>query len=1020
MAASASKRKADYVEAVTRGEGWMPWQGRERVSEAERVFRAEVERRKDEMLGRRMRSPVLITEREIAQARKNIRRADWAKRWFEGKKRIADHIVRQKAGYVDHMLPELTPWTGYTFACPNCIGVKSQEGAEYTLIGWDHRRPDEIRCTCCGQVYPSARYPETASLVCPRAGQTFTFYENDEERKHPEDRSGKYAYHWAHHPIRVSFSGIIRERKIDFMIDGVRTLALVHRLTEGARYAEAVVRILARLARCYRVWLYHDYWDTVADCDALYAAWHDRALPLEWKRNPFTSAYEKDAPDRAAMLQTFWGAGRIRPVFGWLNTLPGICEAYDLTCDARDGAGRPLWTPALRRTVERDLILEWIIDAEPFVGGRGRTENVSNKAPYIYHAQGAVAKCLGIPEFADTALRGYQAIRDRSFGYDGFCLESPSYNAMYLNQLIMLPEMLHGFRWPKHYAGQTGKVNLYRTDRRLRLMLRAEVDQLRPDGRYLPLSDTHQTSGAGGSPVLEVGLRRFPEFIAEKATAIFSRRKRTPTEYALMGLDAGATAKGGALDLPEIYFPNWMTAILRHGSDEKGTVLSLAFNPAGGHRHYDNLSLFYADRGQTILGDQGYLAEAPIQRWVKSTFSHNLVVVDDQMQLFRTGQERRPALRMMVTSPKISVVEASSKAYAQCRDYRRLTALIKGPGAETFAVDIFRVKGGKRHDYRVFSELAASDSKGGRLTFEGLRMPKEKPMPHFGASEREEDIFGLRDIRSDRRPPASWAAVWNEKGRSTRLRMLSQVDAALASHGPGREVWETMAQVGRRVRYVDAIREGEDLESTFVAVHEPSGPRGVMPIREAVRLEVPKQAGRDAVAFRIDSKWGRYLILSEFSREAEVAGVRFKGKLGVVCETPDGKVWWMTCGAETFGARGSWLVARKKTGHGSRVTGHSGRKGGEGFGFEDAPAVWKGKVVSQTDQEMVTDTDRPEGWGDLPEGISNYVLVQAEPHLTGFPVKLAGKRRIAVDRFPLPKVRRFELLAVRFGEASPL
>jgi len=48
-----------------------------------------------------------------------------------------------------------------------------------------------------------------------------------------------------------------------------------------------------------------------------------------------------------------------------------------------------------------------------------------------------------------------------------------------------------------------------------------------------------------------------------------------------MGLDAGEAARGGALDLPEIYFPNWMTAILRHGSGEKGTVLSLAFNPTG-------------------------------------------------------------------------------------------------------------------------------------------------------------------------------------------------------------------------------------------------------------------------------------------------------------------------------------------------------------------------------------------------------------------------------------------------------
>ncbi|MBI2951146.1 heparinase II/III family protein, partial [bacterium] len=625
----ALRRKADYVARVTRGEGWMPWQARDRTSEEERAFREKVERRKAEMLssGVRVLHPVLLTEREIDQARKNIRRTDWAKRWFEGHRRIADHVVAQGDDYVERMLPEETPWTGYTFACPNCIGVKSQEGAEYTIIGWDHRRPDEMTCKCCGQVYPSEKYPETARLVCPRSGQVFTFYLNDAERRHPKDRSGRYAYHWAHHPIHVSFSGIIRERKIVFMLDAVRSLALVHRLTKNPRYAALAVRILARLTHCYPRWLYHDYWDTVADCDPLYAAWHDKALPLEWKRNLFTSAYEKDAPDRAAMLQTFWGAGRIRPVFGWLNTLPGICEAYDLTCDARGEDGRPIWTRDLRDRVERDLILEWIIEAEPFVGGRGKAENVTNKAPFIYHAQAAVAKCLGIPELADVALRGYQAIRDRSFGYDGFCHESPSYNAMYLNQLVKLPEMLHGFRWPKGLKGRKGTVNLYRTDARLRLMFRAEVDQIRPDGRYLPLSDTHQTSGAGGSPVLEVGLRRFPEYVEEKLSAIHQYRRCDFTEYAVMRLDAEKVAKkrGAAqpLSLPEVYFPNWMTAILRHGAGRAGTVLCLASNPPGGHRHYDNLTLFYADRGQTILGDQGYLAEAPIQRWVKSTFSHN-------------------------------------------------------------------------------------------------------------------------------------------------------------------------------------------------------------------------------------------------------------------------------------------------------------------------------------------------------------------------------------------------------------
>ncbi len=1011
----ALRRKADYVARVTRGEGWMPWQNQEQTSEEERAFRESVEQRKTDMLASRVRvrHPVLLTEQNIDQTHKNIRRADWAKQWFEKQKALADHVIGQSEGYIEQMIPAETPWTGYTFVCPNCIGKKSQEGTEYSIIDWDYRRPDEIRCKRCGHAYPSAKYPETGILSCPRQGKTLAFYLNDEERKHPEDQSGKYAYWWARHPTHACFSGIVRERKVSFGISAIKSLSLMYRLTGDTRYAQTVVRFLLRLTDCFSKWLYHDYWDTVADCDPLYAAWHDRALPLTWKRNLFTSAYEKDSLDQAAMLQSYWGAGRWQSSTGEVRLLPDICLAYDLVHDV---AG--IWTRAQREKVEKGLILEWMIEAEPFVGGPGKTKNVSNKAPRIYNAQAAVARCLGIPAFADTALRGYEAIRNQSFGFDGFCHEAPSYNEMYLRQLLQIPETLHGFRWPKGMPGKKGVVNLYQTDPMLRLMLRAEVDQMRPDSRYLPLSDTTHTSlkskktphdmvEAGSSPILEIGLKRFPEDHAQLLPIIYHYRACEPTEYALMHLNAKTLAlkKGSRqeLEIPEIYFPNWMTAILRHGKGTEGTVLALMFNPAGGHRHYDNLSLYYSDRGQTLLGDLGYLWESPIQLWIRSTFSHNLVVVDDQPQLMRTGGIRHPALEMMVTSPQISVVEASSKAYAQCEDYRRLTALIKGPGSQTFAVDIFRVKGGTKHDYRIFTELASSDAtKNGRLEFEGIQMPSGKTLRALGANARPEEIFGLLDMRQVKHPPAQWQATWKEKGRSHRMWMLSNVDIVQASHGPGQESMYDVRQVGRRVRYVDAIQEGKNLESAFVAIHEPSGIRGTMPIQKAVRLEVPAKAGPNAVAIQIKSRWGTYLILSEFAKETNVENVKFNGKFAVVCQTPEGKVWWMSVGARTLKS-----ITNSESGMQNKKT---------DFGFENVPAVWKGNVVSQTDHDILSSTNRPDGWEKLPEQITHNMLTWADGHQTGFPVQSIGKNRIVVDRFLLPKIKKFRLMAVRYGQ----
>jgi len=342
---------------------------------------------------------------------------------------------------------------------------------------------------------------------------------------------------------------------------------------------------------------------------------------------------------------------------------------------------------------------------------------------------------------------------------------------------------------------------------------------------------------------------------------------------------------------------------------------------------------------------------------------------------------------MMVTSPRASVVEASSQAYGQCREYRRTVTLIKGPDGQTFALDIFRVKGGSRHDYRLFSELASSDASDGELRFEDIEMPPEPPLPDIGASVADEDIFGLRDTRTVDCPGAPWRAVWKQRGRRYRLWMLSQADAVQASNGPGQK---SRNQAGRRVRYLGAVRTGEDLASCFVAVHEPSGLRGKMPVRKAVRLTVPSHAGPDAVAIKIESSWGTYRVFSEFRREAEVDGVSFKGRFGILCETPEGSEWVLTSGAVTMAANG--------------------------IGFRDKPAVWSGKVLGQTEQSIRADTDRPRGWPRSADGVEGYVRVKMGGTWTGYPVKSTSKGQIQVDRFPLQKVSRFEMPAVRWEE----
>jgi hypothetical protein len=972
-------RKTEYVNAVTRGVGFLDWQQRPN-SDAEQQFRQAVENRKDQMLADRVpvTHPIMLPPKTLAELRKKIKTVDWAKRWFKGEKAVADHVLALPPGYAEEMIPLLSPTRGYGFTCPNCVGKQSQEGTGYGGIHWSHKNPDVIRCRECDHVYPSEKYPETAKLVCPRTGQEFTYYLNDAERAHPNDRTGKYAYHWVDYPVHMSFTGIIRENKIAFARRAINALAFTYAVTEKPQYAQRAIALFERLAEGYRNWLYHDYWDTIADADPLYAAWHWNKLPLDFKRHLCTDAFAKDTLESARMLQTYWGCGRIHASTDGISQLQNLALAYDLIHDAKTADGTPLWSPATRAKVERDFFLEYIIGAEPYLGGRGKTDTVNNKSPRVYSAMAAVAQCLGLPEWADVALRGYQAIRDQSFDYDGFSHETPSYNNMYLAALVWIPERLHGFPWPKQ-SGRTGKIDLYATDARLGLMYGALIDQLSADARYLPLGDTNYGSGPSRT-LYEIGLKRYPQRFAGTIPAVFKNRQ--PSEYGVLNLSPEDLDKDTGLPLEEIYFPRWMVAILRHGAPPNAAALSLSFSPAGGHRHADNLSLFYIDRARRILGDHGYVGDMPINKWIKDTRSHNLVVVDDKPQTFHN---RKPALRRMFTTPTVSVVEAASDAYPQCTEYRRLVALIKGPDDQTIAVDVFRVTGGNQHAYRLYSELASSDAPKGSLAFDGLNMPPEKPLPKIGNSLNEEDIFGLRDMRFDKNPPPQFQALWNEDRDTYRAWILTQSDTVAAANAPGQQ--KRGAQVGRRVRYLDAIRTGENLSSTFVALHEPSGPNSIMPIQSAEQLTVPPQAGPTAVALRIKTNWGTYLLLNEFTAETQIDNVKFKGDFALVHSRPDGQRTLIAHGAETLQDNQ--------------------------LGFTKKPAHWSAPVIRFTESRIEPETQRPKNWPPLPKDCSNYVLFNDGEYDTGLPIKLVEPSTINVARFPVPQAKHFTLPALQ-------
>jgi hypothetical protein len=77
----------------------------------------------------------------------------------------------------------------------------------------------------------------------------------------------------------------------------------------------------------------------------------------------------------------------------------------------------------------------------------------------------------------------------------------------------------------------------------------------------------------------------------------------------------------------------------------------------------------------------------------------------------------------------------------------------------------------------------------------------------------------------------------------------------------------------------------------------------------------------------------------------------------------------------------------------------------DGFGFENAPDKWSGRVAEQSRTHMMSDSPCPRGWPDSPDDVTSYVLMDR----SGWPVTRVGRRRITVDQFPLQNGRHISI-----------
>lgn len=297
-----------------------------------------------------------------------------------------------------------------------------------------------------------------------------------------------------------------------------------------------------------------------------------------------------------------------------------------------------------------------------------------------------------------------------------------------------------------------------------------------------------------------------------------------------------AAAHGTDLNLKTRDIGGYGLAILESGEGEHRRAAAMYYGFAGGgHGHRDRLNIQMWALGKAMLPEDGYptpFTRPNFWRWRNTdTHKHYCVVVDDTSQTSQIAGD----LNTLAASPTVQLMDASAAiAYPGAVSlYRRTSALIDISKEDAYLLDIFRVRGGKKHDWcfhgPAFFELEVTGGKfgptqtKGTLAGEDIAFGKEAP--------NTSGYHGLYNVRR-MKPAETWRAIWRNVDEDLNLTMTMPAGCAqeviVADASP--EVQPGNPEV---IQYVLGRNEGEALSSEYIAVIEPHrGSANVQSVRQ--------------------------------------------------------------------------------------------------------------------------------------------------------------------------------------------
>ena len=580
------------------------------------------------------------------------------------------------------------------------------------------------------------------------------------------DPTGKpqvYRYHRTRDGKVAFLEGMVRMLRYANLRHQALALAQVYGLTHDMDAAHRAAVLLHRFAEVYPHW-------PVSGIDVEV---HGRGETPEGGHNFFFDS-APPYPNRSGKW-TWWH---------YMEIPTELVTAYDLVYDS--GALEAISQDAKAR-IERDMLRPSVAFVDAFWPG-----DTSNMGSSEIRGRIVAGRVLGEPAWVHRAVDHTARIVDSGYFADGVWREgTPDYHGQITRGLRHAVGLLEGHSDPPGY-----------------------VDALTGD-RY----DVFEP--ASHFPILEVA--------STAHRAMTYPNGHTATVHDAWGRSHPREPEGDERPSGSRLLPATGHAVLSVGEGESALEAHLHFCLTDGHAHRDLLNLSLFAKGRELLSDFGY-THTFRRPWATCTLGHNTVLVDGKDQAIRRRETWGNLRLCETTDPGLQVVEASSETvYPDLGRYRRTIAVVPIDEANAYVLDLFRVAGGSLHEWAIHGAADADQvldpgvpMRPGADSLASLLA--DRGQPGSGTYERYAEVYDVSVGEGDAPLSASFAYA---DGSGPRLRTTYlgpfPVEVVTGMVPSIHRANQDNAQVDAiRTPIFIARRSGPDLQSAFLAVHEPT------------------------------------------------------------------------------------------------------------------------------------------------------------------------------------------------------